>query len=107
MVDNGCRRPAITEEWRTQARLLLDKDRRSLDAALALIDWCQADDFWRPNIQSLPKFRERYDQLRLQAERRRAPQLSLGVGYSAGVDHGPSRVMTADQWASETPRSSA
>ncbi|OMC00334.1 hypothetical protein A5733_04280 [Mycobacterium sp. NS-7484] len=67
IVDNGSRRPTITERWRREARLLLDRDSRDLTKALNLIDWCQQDPFWRKNILSMPKFREKYDQLRLAA----------------------------------------
>jgi hypothetical protein len=67
MVANGCKPPTVTNTWRTAARLLLDKDERELDKAMRLLEWCQADQFWRGNIQSLPKFREKYDQLRLKA----------------------------------------
>jgi hypothetical protein len=35
------------------------------------IDWCQDDEFWRSNVLSMPKLREKYEQLRLQASRRR------------------------------------
>jgi hypothetical protein len=67
IVENGNRPPTITKKWRTEARLLLDKDGIALDKALALIDWCQASSFWKGNILSMPKFREKYDQLRTQA----------------------------------------
>lgn len=67
MVRNGSKRPKISDEWRREARLLLDTDERDLDKALKLIDWCQNDTFWRANIRSMPKFREKYEQLRLKA----------------------------------------
>jgi hypothetical protein len=67
MVGNGCKAPTITKAWRDAARLLLDKDERDLTKALNLLDWTQDDDFWRANIQSMPKFRAQYDQLRLKA----------------------------------------
>ena len=77
VVRNGCKPPKITDTWRTAARLLLDLDGRELDKALALIDWCQRDDFWRANVQSMAKFRKQYDTLRLRAntewERQRRP----------------------------------
>jgi hypothetical protein len=66
---NGSKRPEITKTWRTQARLLIDSDGRTEDQALRAIDWCQGDDFWRTNILSMGKFREKYDQLRLAASR--------------------------------------
>lgn len=69
VVDNGVKKPTITEKWRTEARLLLDKDERPLDVALRLIDWATSNEFWRPNILSMPTFRAKYDQLLLQARR--------------------------------------
>jgi hypothetical protein len=69
VVANGSR-VNITTKWREAARLLIDRDQRSLDEAHALIDWCQDSEFWRSNILSLPKFREQYDKLRLQAKTR-------------------------------------
>lgn len=69
MVENGCRKQAITTRWKTSARLLLDKDGVSLDEALAVLEWSQANDFWKANIQSIPKLREKYDTLRLQMVR--------------------------------------
>lgn len=67
MVRNECVRPEITEGWRTAARLLLDKDGRDLDKALALVDWCQQDPFWKSNVHSMPTFRKQYDRLRQRA----------------------------------------
>jgi len=67
MVANDCLRPTITQGWRDAARLLIDKDGRELGKALALIDWCQADEFWRGNIKSMGRFRAQYDTLRLRA----------------------------------------
>lgn len=64
---NTGERPEINESWKTAARLLLDKDKRDLDKALALIDWCQNDEFWRTNILSMKTFRKQYTQLRLKA----------------------------------------
>lgn len=66
---NGSKRPTITEKWRTEARLLIDKDGRTVEQVIACIDWCQNDTFWRVNVLSMPKLREKYDQLRLAAQR--------------------------------------
>jgi hypothetical protein len=66
---NGSKRPAVSKSWRDAARLLIDRDgRREAELHLA-IDWCQSHDFWRSNILSMAKFREKFDQMRLQAER--------------------------------------
>jgi hypothetical protein len=69
MVDNGCKRPAITNRWREAARLMLDRDDRTEAQVLAAIDWCQRDEFWKANIHSIPKLRMQYDKLRLAASR--------------------------------------
>ena len=71
IADNGSRRPTVTRRWRTSARLLLDVDHHSADQVVAAIDWCQADPFWRSVVLSMPKLREKYDQLRLAAARDR------------------------------------
>lgn len=66
---NGSRRPTITKAWRDAARLMLDKDAIPFDMVKGAIQWSQNHEFWRSNILSMPKLREKYDQLRLQAER--------------------------------------
>lgn len=66
---NGSKRPTITKRWRDSARLMLDTDGRTLADAMAAIDWSQQDAFWQSNILSMPKLREKFDTLRLQAGR--------------------------------------
>jgi len=67
---NGSRPPVITGKWRDAARLLLDKDGMTEQQVHAAIDWSQDHEFWRGNILSMPKLREKYDQLRQQAKRK-------------------------------------
>ncbi len=67
MVENECKPPTISDDWRAEARRMFDIDRRPFDKAMALLEWSQASQFWRKNIHSIPKFREKYDQLRLEA----------------------------------------
>jgi hypothetical protein len=61
----------VGKQWRTSARLLLDKDLAHesdpLGLALRLIDWATNDEFWHTNILSMPTFREKFPQLRLKA----------------------------------------
>ena len=73
---NGSKRPSVTQRWRESARLMLDRDGRTEAEVLRAIDWCQTGTsqsatFWRTNILSMPKLREKFDQMRLQAERDR------------------------------------
>lgn len=71
IAENGSPRPRVTRKWRDAARLLMDKDRRTEQQVHAAIDWCQNHEFWRSNVMSMPKLREQYDQMRLQAEAQR------------------------------------
>ncbi|MES1975862.1 MAG: hypothetical protein V4472_25670 [Pseudomonadota bacterium] len=64
---NGSKRPVVTKRWLDAARLLIDSDGRPVDKAEALVRWSQASEFWRTVVLSMPKFRDKYDQLRLQA----------------------------------------
>lgn len=69
IVANGNRTPAVNAKWRDAARLLIDKDGLTEDQVHAAIDWSQDHEFWRANILSMPKLREKYDTLRQQARR--------------------------------------
>lgn len=66
---NGSKRPSITKRWQDAARLMLDTDGRSEAQVIRCIDWSQDHEFWRTVILSMPKLRQKYDQLRLQAAR--------------------------------------
>lgn len=56
-------------KWLDAIRLLLDRDGADPGEVERVIDWATGDEFWRANIQSAPKFREKYSQLRLQMQR--------------------------------------
>lgn len=64
IAEDGSRRPDPGKGWHDAARLMLDRDGRSEEEVHAAIDWCQAHHFWRSNILSMPKLREKFDQLR-------------------------------------------
>ncbi|EEP73526.1 hypothetical protein MCAG_03853 [Micromonospora sp. ATCC 39149] len=91
IVKNGSKRPTITKKWRTDARLLIDKDGRALDEIRDVIAWSQRDPFWRSNILSLPKLREKYDQLRLAMQREQP-----GTGLASAGQPIPSSISAAD-----------
>lgn len=67
IVANGAKKPNRTKGNQDAARLLIDRDGRPLDEAHRLIDWATSDPFWRSNILSMVKFREKYDQLKIKA----------------------------------------
>ena len=63
------RAPRITTAWRTQARLMIDRDGRTVEEVTRIIDWVDGNDFWRANVLSVPKLRQKFDTLRLQSQR--------------------------------------
>ena len=67
IAEDGSKRPVIGKTWLDAARLLIDRDGRDEAEIHAAIDWTQNHRFWRSNILSMPKLREKYDQLRKQA----------------------------------------
>ena len=69
VVANGSKPPTIGPGWHTAARLMLVADGRDPKAAERLMRWCQADEFWKANVLSMPTFRKKYDQLRLAGNR--------------------------------------
>lgn len=73
-----------TKVWFVEADRLIRVDQRDPAEALAVLEWATSNAFWQPNILSLPKFREKYDQLRLQRER----ELMGGVHVSAAEQSG-------------------
>ena len=68
------RRPRITKRWRVAARLMIDRDQRPTDQIHAAIDWVAQSDFWAANILGLPKLREKWDTIYLQARREKHAQ---------------------------------
>lgn len=67
IAERGGRKVTVTDAWRKQARLLLDKDEVSLAEAERVLRWAIRDEFWSTNILSIPKFREKFDQLKLKS----------------------------------------
>jgi hypothetical protein len=76
---NGVARPSFGKSWLTAARLLLDKDGYTVEQVEWMIDWATSDEFWRSNILSMPKLREKFPQLKLKA----------GVAVSSKPKHDP------------------
>lgn len=56
-----------SERWQTDMRLLV-QDRSDVAEIERIIDWCQADPFWRANILSPGKLRAQFTQLLLKAD---------------------------------------
>lgn len=83
VADRTGRRPRITKKWRDAARLMIDRDGRTPDQVHAAIDWVARSEFWRSNILGVPKLREKWDTLKLQAERGARPHVTRAEEFRA------------------------
>lgn len=84
LTKNGVSKlPKRNKTNRDAMRLLLDRDGRTEQQVEAAIRWCQSDEFWRGNILSASKLREKYEQLRAQASRgRRGAAVHENIGLA-------------------------
>jgi hypothetical protein len=55
-------------QWVTDMRLLVVDRKGDVAEVIRIIDWCQADSFWRSNILSPAKLRKQFTQLTLRAQ---------------------------------------
>lgn len=66
---NGSKSPKVTKRWVTDLDLMHRADNRTWNEIAGAIRWSQQDSFWRANILSPAKLREKFDQMRLQGNR--------------------------------------
>jgi hypothetical protein len=69
--------PPRLDSWANTVRLMVEIDKRSLDRIRAVVDWCQADEFWCSNILSMDKLRKQFDKLEFQMAKRKIPAQKL------------------------------
>ncbi|MBO9043487.1 hypothetical protein JYQ30_09395 [Curtobacterium flaccumfaciens pv. flaccumfaciens] len=84
---NEAKKPSRTKKNLDAARRLLDNDGRTVDQVKKAIDWATTDSFWRSNILSMAKLREKYDQLRLSAQRAEQPQQNRQPAYAGREEY--------------------
>ncbi|MDQ0275739.1 hypothetical protein QO003_000042 [Arthrobacter silviterrae] len=58
----------VGKGWHESARLLIDRDKYTVQQITWLIRWATADSFWKANILSLPKFRAQFEQLKIKSK---------------------------------------
>lgn len=83
---NGSKRPTITKRWRDECSRMIRIDKRPPLAIENAIRWSQAHSFWRANIMSMPKLRDRFDTLRLQAQQERMKSRPQAPAVPQSVD---------------------
>lgn len=98
------RRPTILKAWRTEARLMLDRDNFTEQQVHYLIDWCQDSTFWRPNIQGLPKLRKQAQTLVGQIRREREQRSPASRPPTTDLRVQAGRELTARYEAEEAAR---
>ncbi|HFK1690502.1 DNA replication protein DnaD [Bacillus paranthracis] len=67
------------DSWANEFRLMREKDNRELQEIKDVIDWCQEDMFWKGNILSPKKLREKFDQLTIQMNSRKGANKRVGI----------------------------
>jgi hypothetical protein len=61
--------PDRQAEWIDQCRLLRERDKKTPEEIERVIRFSQSDSFWKSNILSMPKLREKWDTLWLKAKK--------------------------------------
>jgi hypothetical protein len=60
--DPGAKEPNL-QHWANDMRLLNEADKRDWETITAVTSWCQQDSFWKANILSAKKLRQKFPQL--------------------------------------------
>jgi hypothetical protein len=56
------------QSWHTATRLLIDKDGYTPDQIMYVARFATTDEFWKSNILSIPKLREKFEALKIKAQ---------------------------------------
>jgi hypothetical protein len=62
------------QSWHTATRLLIDKDGYTPEQILYVARFATTDEFWKSNILSIPKLREKFEALKIKAQAHNNPQ---------------------------------
>ena len=68
------KRPNL-QKWADDVRLMMERDNRTEEQIRYLIEWAQNDSFWKRNILSIAKLREKFDQLTLIVKEEKAKKI--------------------------------
>jgi hypothetical protein len=98
LEQNGFKKPSRTKKNADAARLLLDKDGYKVEQVAWMIRWATNHEFWRSNIMSMSKLREKFDQLKAQAGvGAKAP----AAGFNGEID--VDAILGRDVWTPPAP----
>jgi hypothetical protein len=70
ILDNNpnARVPELPEAWAQESRLMRERDKRTMQQIIYLINWSQNNTFWRDTILSMAKLRKNFDVLAAKAK---------------------------------------
>lgn len=74
-------------QWTETVRLMIDMDKRTESEIKMVIEWCQLDSFWKTNVLSMGKLREKFDQLWLKMKGEQNGTHQKRSGYGFGGDN--------------------
>lgn len=77
------------QKWSNDVRLMMERDKRTEEQIIYTIKWCQNNEFWRSNILSISKLREKFDQLIIQIKSDRNKPIEKPI-YKGSESYGKS-----------------
>jgi hypothetical protein len=83
------------QKWANDVRLMMERDNRTEEQIRYLMNWCQNHSFWKSNILSPSKLREKFGQLVIQVKEEMSKQNKSTVN---GV---PRAYQSLQDWADE------
>ncbi|MDQ0414196.1 replication protein [Mesobacillus stamsii] len=66
LLNNSEYKQPNLQKWADDIRLMMEIDKRNAEQITYVIDWSQTHQFWKTNILSVSKLRDKYDQLVIQ-----------------------------------------
>jgi len=67
------------KNWHDAARLLIDKDGYTPEQIMYVARFATTDEFWKSNILSIPKLRDKFESLKIKAQAQARPKPSTGA----------------------------
>lgn len=86
LANNPEHKPPNFVKWADEVRLMREQDHRTHRAICELFDWVQGDGFWRANVLSPSKLRDKWDQLTILRNRNVRPGAAGGFDPVAHVN---------------------
>lgn len=95
LVNNPEYKKPNLQNWANDVRLMMEQDNRTEEQIHYLMDWCQNDSFWKSNILSISKLREKFDQLVIRVKE------DINKKNQSGKKGMPKAYQSLKDWADE------